>query len=166
MNGGKAIGSAVKFTKFYLIINADANPSVNVPACYVKFVQALRKGMGSTKGGEAAFKLSPDGSYFNAFASIGDSFKAIEEAISQSGANSEDSKVFTIGINCDGDSIFNKDPKDPNKYEIEGQKGQATKEQLADFYIKQVTDHPLVTYLEDPYSSGDIAGFQIIKKLL
>jgi len=82
LNGGKAIGSAVKFTKFYLIIDADANPRVNVPACYVKFVQSLRKSMQTTKGGEAAFKLSPEGSYFNAFASISDSFKAVEEAIS------------------------------------------------------------------------------------
>ena len=46
----------------------------------------------------------------------------IEEAIAASGANDEERKVFGIGINCDGDSSYNKDPKDPNKYEQEGQK--------------------------------------------
>ena len=32
------------------------------------------------------------------------------------------STVLGIGVNCDADNLFNKDPKDPNKYEIEGQK--------------------------------------------
>jgi len=41
----------------------------------------------------------------------------MEEAINQSGC-----KSFKLGINCEGDSQFNKDPKDPNKYEVEGQK--------------------------------------------
>ena len=30
--------------------------------------------------------------------------------------------IMTIGINCDAESTYNKDPKDPNKYEVEGQK--------------------------------------------
>jgi hypothetical protein len=34
--------------------------------------------------------------------------------------------VFTIGLNCDADALFNKDPKDANKYEIEGVKTQNT----------------------------------------
>jgi hypothetical protein len=29
-------------------------------------------------------------------------------------------KIFRIGINCDADFLFNKDPKDINKYEVEG----------------------------------------------
>ena len=61
-----------------------------------------------------------DGSYFNANASIGDSFKMLEEAIALSGANDEGRTIFQIGINCDADSMFNKEPKDPNKYEQEG----------------------------------------------
>lgn len=34
--------------------------------------------------------------------------------------------VFQIGINCEADSLFNKDPKDANKYEIEGSKTQGS----------------------------------------
>jgi hypothetical protein len=41
----------------------------------------------------------------------------IEDAIIFSGANENERKIFQIGINCDGDGVFNKDPKDPNKYE-------------------------------------------------
>jgi hypothetical protein len=47
----------------------------------------------------------------------------IEDAITASGANEDERKVFQIGMNCDADNAFNKDPKDPNKYEQEGQKG-------------------------------------------
>ena len=46
----------------------------------------------------------------------------IEDAITLSGANDDNRKIFQIGINCDSDNNFNKDPKDPNKYEIEGGK--------------------------------------------
>ena len=63
-----------------------------------------------------------DGSFFNANATIAESLKMVEDSIVISGANDEGRKVFQIGVNCDGDSSYNKDPKDPNKYEQEGQK--------------------------------------------
>ena len=101
--------------------------------------------------------MLPDGSFFNAYTSIADSFKFIEEALQISNANSGRPETvggsgragtalsgasktgrgenntsvsqltgpmnsFTLGVNCDGESVFNKDPKDPNKYEIEGVK--------------------------------------------
>lgn len=44
----------------------------------------------------------------------------MEDAIAASGANTVDYKILKIGINCEGDSYFNKDPKDANKYEVEG----------------------------------------------
>jgi hypothetical protein len=78
---------------------------------------ALKKQFQSTKQGEAGFKLLPDGSFFNANSSIAESFKMIEEAIANSGANDEERTIFKVGINCDADSAFNKEPKDPNKYE-------------------------------------------------
>lgn len=84
---------------------------------YQKFLVALKKGFQATKQGEAGFKMLLDGSHLNANANIADSFKMIEEAIALSGANDNDRKIFTIGINCDADSGFNRDPKDPGKYE-------------------------------------------------
>ena len=65
-----------------------------------------------------------EGSYFNAFASINETFKVIEDAIAGSGANTDGRKLFRIGVNCEGESYFNKDPKDANKYEVEGAKNQ------------------------------------------
>jgi len=55
------------------------------------------------KAGESAFKLLPDSSYFNANTSIAESFKMIEDAITASGANDEEKKIFGIGLNCDAD---------------------------------------------------------------
>ena len=90
----------------------------NIMGYFRTFVASLKKSFAATKGGEASFKLMSDGSYFNANATIAESFKMMEDAIESSGANSEGQrKAFTIGINCDADQCFNKDPKDPNKYE-------------------------------------------------
>lgn len=44
----------------------------------------------------------------------------IEDAITFSGANENERKIFQIGLNCDADSLYNKEPKDPFKYEQEG----------------------------------------------
>jgi enolase len=124
LNGGKILGSAVKFAKFYLIIDGNEAHGVDVTECLIKFIQSIKKTVSSTKQGEAAFKPGVEGSYFNAFANINESFKAIEDAIAASGANSDSRKLFKIGINCEGESYFNKDPKDANKYEVEGAKNQ------------------------------------------
>jgi hypothetical protein len=66
------------------------------------------------------YKVGVDGSFFNANATIAESLKMIEDAIVISGANDDGRKCFTVGVNCDGDNSYNKDPKDPNKYEQEG----------------------------------------------
>lgn len=72
----------------------------------------------------SGFKTLPDCSFFNANSTIAESLKMIEDAITISGANDGGKKIFKLGINCDADQCFNKDPKDPNKYEQEGQKVQ------------------------------------------
>jgi enolase len=84
----------------------------------------------------------------------------VEDAIAASGANTESRKAFRIGINCEGESYFNKDPKDANKYEVEGAKNQHDQDQLADYYIKVCQEHPLVSYIEDPYAYNDFKGYQ------
>lgn len=56
---------------------------------YQKFLVALRKAFAATKSGEAGFKVSPDGAFFNANGSITESFKMLEEAIVLSGANDD-----------------------------------------------------------------------------
>ena len=90
---------------------------IEIIGWYQKFLAALKKGFQATKAGEAAFKLSVEGAHFNANATIAESFKMIEDAIIISGANDDGRKVFQVGINCDGDASYNRDPKDPMKYE-------------------------------------------------
>ena len=33
---------------------------------------------------------------------------------------------------------------------------------LADWFVKMAQDHPLLTYIEDPFAEGDILGYQKI----
>ena len=159
--GGKAAGSPVKFSKFYLIIDGNVNTDLNVTGAFKAFLASLKSKFTTGKGGDSAFKVFQDGSFFNAYGSVADTLKFIEEAIGMSGANGRPSTVgnsssrragtagtdkskenngeedkedtllrsaFKIGINCDADNYYNKDPKDPNKYELEGVKGQSSKE--------------------------------------
>jgi hypothetical protein len=64
-----------------LIVDGWANPDCKIPIAYAKFVTALRKSFNSVKGGESNFKMSQEGAFYNAFNSISDTFKQIEDAI-------------------------------------------------------------------------------------
>mmetsp|Transcript_14956 Transcript_14956/g.25459 ORF Transcript_14956/g.25459 Transcript_14956/m.25459 type:complete len:222 (+) Transcript_14956:745-1410(+) len=90
----------------------------------------------------------------------------MEEAIALSGANDEGRKLFLIGVNCDADSSFNKDPKDPNKYEQEGQKMQFDEAQMVDYFSKLINEHPLLVYFEDAFSQFDFKGHNALKNRL
>lgn len=49
-NGGKILGSAVKFAKFYLIIDAhEKSAEIDLTECFVKFIQNIKKTVQSTK---------------------------------------------------------------------------------------------------------------------
>ena len=97
MAGGKAAGSAVRYSRFYLIIDPYANLEINIPATLLKFLTELKKKFAVGKGGEAAFKILPDGSFFNAYANAIDTFKNIEEAIAASGANGKPMTAGSLG---------------------------------------------------------------------
>ena len=84
--GGKAGGSQVKFTKFYLIVDGHVNPDMNLVGAFKAFLAALKSKFTTGKGGDSAFKMLPDGSFFNAYSSVNDTLKFIEEAITMSGA--------------------------------------------------------------------------------
>ena len=79
----------------------------------------------------------------------------IEDAITASGANEDGRKLFKMGINCDADNSYNKDPKDPKKYEQEGQKLQFDLEGMIEYYFKILQEHPLISYIEDAFAQFD-----------
>lgn len=170
-NGGKASGSAVKFSRFYLIIDAMSQGQkgvdpIEIPKYYRKFLIALKKSIQATKAGEAGFKISLDGSYFNANLTIGESFKMIEDAIVSSGANEDERKLFQVGLNCDADAYFNKEPKDPMKYEQEGQKVLFDSDAMLDYYSKMIKEHPLLTYIEDAFAQYEFEAHRNLKEML
>ena len=70
-------------------------------------------------------------------------------------------RPMRIGINCDANSLFNTDPKDPNKYECEGQKAPLNSAQLCDWYLKLIQEHPLLTFVEDPFAENDVEGYRV-----
>lgn len=101
----------------------------------------------------------------------------VEDAIKATSVNRDDvpegesaptdsRKIFSIGINCDADSSYNKDPKDANKYEQEGQKVQFDQAAMLDYYMKILNEHPLITYIEDAYAQFDFAGHKMLRERL
>jgi len=87
LSGGKTVNSGVKFINFYLIIEGSLNPEINIAASFKTFITYLKSKFTVGKGGDSPFKVLADGSYVNAFTSIADSFKFIEEGISASGVS-------------------------------------------------------------------------------
>lgn len=82
LTGGKTVASPVKFANFYLIIDGNAvHETINIISCFKTFLAHIRSKFTVGKGGDTAFKTLPDGSFFNGFASIVDSFKIIEEGL-------------------------------------------------------------------------------------
>lgn len=51
LNGGKAAGSQVKYSKFYLIVDGHADRQVNLTQAFLKFKEGLRKAFSSVKAG-------------------------------------------------------------------------------------------------------------------
>lgn len=130
---------------------------------YFKLVSAIDKGIASSKGGAAAFKRLPDGSFFNAFENVNESFKLLEDAINAVGINTDDKKYLKIGINTDAQGFY---LEDQTKYDWEGPKNLWEVDQLVDFYEKLIADHPLLEYFEDCFATIDIQGYKKFNSLL
>ena len=94
------MGSKVKFSKFYIIFNIQPEDceKFDVHQIYLQLSECLEKSISSQKGGAAAFKRGPDGSFFNAFDGINESFKLLEDTIGSIGINTDENKYLKIGI--------------------------------------------------------------------
>lgn len=76
------VSSKVKFSKFYLILDVTPEDNdIDAFEVYLKIQGQLRKQVQAHKLGENGFKPGVDGSYFNAFENVNESFKFIEDAI-------------------------------------------------------------------------------------
>lgn len=106
LQGGKAIGSKCKVFKYYLVAR-----KVTEPGLLQTVLQAVRKTIVSGKGGEAALKYSPDGTFVCPVDTINDNLKIVEDAIIGNGGK----ESLGIGISWQADTLFLADTK---KYEL------------------------------------------------
>jgi enolase len=99
-------------------------------------------------------KMNTEGSYFTPNDnSINDTVKVLEDILKEL---NEGTKV-TIGIDCNANNFYSDAAK---KYEMDGFKTPIENDQLVDFYLKYLLEHPLITYLEDPMSELDSQGWK------
>ena len=71
----------------------------------------------------------------------------------------DNKNIVSLGIDFNADNYFN--PKD-NTYDTEGAKKPLDNVQLVDTYVKLITDHPSLTYLEQPLSCDDEDGWSLL----
>ena len=64
---------------------------------------------------------------------MNETFKLIEDAINQTGINTQERKFLTIGINADSHSSY---LQDQDRYDIEGPKNLFDQTMLADWFVK------------------------------
>ena len=72
LQGGKAIGSKCKVFKYYIVAK-----SVSDPTLLQTVLQGVRKAIVGGKGGEAALKYSPDGTFVCPLDTIMDNLKIV-----------------------------------------------------------------------------------------
>ena len=72
LQGGKAIGSKCKVFKYLLVAKSVQDPSLLQSA-----LQGVRKAIVGGKGGEAALKLTPDGTFLCPLDTIMDNLKIV-----------------------------------------------------------------------------------------
>lgn len=118
LNGGKDLQSKVKFSKFYLIFDMKASNTVDIDIheVYLTICSFIEKTIAGSKAGMVSFKKGPDGTLFNAFESINESFKLLEDAIAHAGVNKDGENILKIGVNTDAQGWF---LEDLNRYEWE-----------------------------------------------
>jgi enolase len=97
LHGGKAIGSKCKVFKYYIVAKNVADPTL-----LQTVLQAVRKTIVGGKGGEAALKYSPDGTFICPLDTIADNLKIVEDAIVSSGAKDH----IGIGLSWMADTLY------------------------------------------------------------
>lgn len=148
LHGGKVIGSKCKVFKYYLVCKNVTDPTLLQSA-----LQGVRKAIVGGKGGEAALKFSPDGTFVCPLDTIADNLKIVEEAIAGCGGK----QSLGIGLSWAADTLFSPDTK---KYQLQNPKAPLDNDQMIDFIFKMLQDKPSIVYVEDPLASSEKAAWK------
>ena len=151
LHGGKAIGSKCKVFKYYIVAKNVVDPTLLQSA-----LQGVRKAIVSGKGGEAALKLSPDGTFVCPLDTIADNLKIVQEAIAGCGGKEH----LGVGLSWAADTLFTPETK---KYQLQNPKTPFDNDQMIDYIFKMLQEKPSIVYLEDPLASSQKAAW---KKLI
>jgi enolase len=123
---------------------------------FTKLWASITKVLTSGKRGAEGMRPNSSNSFNSPNDTINDTIKILEDIIKDTG----DSTKYSIGIDCGANSFYTDTTK---KYEMDGFKQPPDADQLLDFYLKFVTDHPQITYIEDMLADSDLDGWKKVK---
>ena len=162
---GKNMNSKIKYERFLIMVNNELFNNNNVDKkkiiidLYAKMFEIIKKSLTAGKAGESGMKTNNEGSFNPPSDKYEDVLKLMEGFIKDINTAMDNQNVVSLGIDFNADNYFN--PKD-NTYDTEGAKKPLDNIQLVDTYIKLITDHPLLTYLEQPLSCDDEDGWSLL----
>ena len=162
---GKNMNSKIKYERFLIMVNHEIFNDNNVDKkkividLYSKMYEIIKKSLTAGKAGENGMKTNNEGSFTPPSDKYEDVLKLMEGFIKDINASMDNKNIVSLGIDFNADNYFN--PKD-NTYDTEGAKKPLDNVQLVDTYVKLITDHPSLTYLEQPLSCDDEDGWSLL----
>ena len=162
---GKNMNSKIKYERFLIMINNEIfNNNENdkkkiLIELYPKMFEIIKKSLTAGKAGENGMKTNNEGSFTPPSDKYEDVLKLMEGFIKDINAAMNNQNIVSLGIDFNADNYFN--PKD-NTYEAEGAKKPLDNVSLIDTYLKLISDHPSLTYLEQPLACDDEDGWSLL----
>ena len=169
---GKAVNSKIKYERFLIMINNEIFES-NIELkekkkeiiidLYKKMFEIIKKALTAGKAGENGMKTNNEGSFTPPSDKYEDVLKLMEGFIKEINASMNNQNFVSLGIDFNAENFFN--AKDCT-YEPEGVKKAVDSAQLIDMYLKLISEHPSLTYLEQPLAYEDADGWgTLLEKL-
>ena len=162
---GKNMNSKIKYERFLIMINNEIfnnnelDKKKTIIELYPKMYEIIKKSLTAGKAGENGMKTNNEGSFNPPSDKYEDVIKLMEGFIKDINTSMNNQNIVSLGIDFNADNFFN--PKD-NTYDTEGAKKPLDNVQLIDTYLKLITDHPSLTYMEEPLACDDEDGWSLL----
>ena len=162
---GKNMNSKIKYERFLIMINNEIfnnnelDKKKTIIELYPKMYEIIKKSLTAGKAGDNGMKTNNEGSFNPPSDKYEDVIKLMEGFIKDINTSMNNQNIVSLGIDFNADNFFN--PKD-NTYDTEGAKKPLDNVQLIDTYLKLITDHPSLTYMEEPLACDDEDGWSLL----